>query len=80
MILLLDTCQGRKWAGVPWPGEALESLPTEGEGKKGKRAGWSLPHSMFCFHIKLSGNMILLLPPFFIEAVQTECMFQKTKR
>lgn len=31
MILDLDTRQGRKWAGVPWLGEALQSLPRERE-------------------------------------------------
>jgi len=48
MTLLLDLCQGRKQAEVPWAVEALDSLPKKRERRKGKRAGWSLPPPGFC--------------------------------
>lgn len=37
MTLLLDTCQGRKRAELPWLGEALESLSKKREREEGEK-------------------------------------------
>lgn len=47
VMLLLDGHQGRKWAGVPWLGEALESWPRE-KGEEGEKGRMVIAHSMFC--------------------------------
>lgn len=57
MFWVIFVRQGRKWAGVPWLGEALEGLSRDREGKKGKRTEHCPTQCFVSSRIKLSGNM-----------------------